>query len=212
MNRQVIKFEPNSPVTVALEFPDGVNVQGFGGPQVKFSLAGLRVLYADPELAQAIRTLQVKPGEPFTITKRTATGRKPWWDLERVQTAGAHLHPQHPVENPASDLRTSKTGILVTPRPGDIARIPPQVASPQAPPVSGTGTDGPAPQPRMTLARVPAKIPLNVAFREILGFINQELDAHGEQWDSGSKQAAVCTLLIQAGKCGWVSPWERAAL
>lgn len=37
--RQVIRFEPNQPVTVALEYPDGINVQSqYNGPQVKFSL------------------------------------------------------------------------------------------------------------------------------------------------------------------------------
>lgn len=87
--RQILKFEINQPQTVALEFPDGVNVKGTYGPQVKFSLTDNGAMYVTPELAQSIRTLGVLPGEPFVITKCWLKGRGVWWDLEKVKRAGA---------------------------------------------------------------------------------------------------------------------------
>lgn len=103
--RQTIRFEINQPVTVALESPEGVRVAGHNGPQVKFFLTEERVMYAVPDLADAIRILGVKPGEPFTITKRweSDSGRKPWWDLERVKS------PWKPLEHPGTPRTPTDT-------------------------------------------------------------------------------------------------------
>ena len=198
MNRQVLKFEPNQPLTVALEFPDGVNVQGFGGPQVKFSLTGLRVLYADPELAQAIRTLGVKPGELFKITKRRESGKSPWWDLARVKTAAAALEasavsrtPETPRTSPATQQTpvSAPTPVLL---PGDVKRLPPQTTREQPPPAGG-----------MYLTKThPLKPSYEDAFRECLRIVTAGLQEFGEHWSDHSVQAMTSTLFIQAARDG----------
>ena len=193
MNRQVLKFEPNQPQTVALEFPDGLNVQGFGGPQVKFSLTDQRVLYADPELAQAIRTLGVQPGEVFTITKRRETGKRPWWDLERVKQPSQAVRPvsgpeiPHPsVEIQPAHPQPGKTAIPATVPP----RKPAQVEHMDAPPARG-----------VTLTKTPPLKPTyEQAFRESLRIVTEGLREAGEQWSDSAKQAMVSTLMIQLGR------------
>lgn len=72
----------------------------------------------------------------------------------------------------------------------------------------GTGTYGPAPR----LASVPprgVRIPYNVAFREVLGFVNAELEAAGESWDDLSKQRVVAGILQSMERWGVLCLWER---
>jgi hypothetical protein len=61
-----------------------------------------------------------------------------------------------------------------------------------------------------TVSAEPAqKVPFDQAFGEIVAFVSRELAARGEQWSDQARQAAVCTLVIQAGREGWLAPWER---
>lgn len=75
-----------------------------------------------------------------------------------------------------------------------------------------TGTEGPRTQraapPRPALVRA-ARVPYNVAFREILRFVIAGLKNAGEQWNDQAKQDAVCTALIQADRDGHLTLWER---
>jgi hypothetical protein len=65
--RDVVKFEPNKPVEIALQYAAGKVVQGIGGDRVMFSLADGRVMFLDPEPARQVNALGVKPGEPFQV-------------------------------------------------------------------------------------------------------------------------------------------------
>ena len=194
--RQIVKFEPNQPVTLSLDYPDGVNVQGQFGPQVKFSISDNRTLYADPELAQAIKTLGVEPGQPFTITRRREAGRKPWWELARVKTAGAAIGSVENRPTPSTPAPTPK--IEPTPVsasipalvPGDVKRIPPQITREAPPPHGGL---------HLT-KHPPLKPSYEEAFRECLRIVTSGLDQTGEQWSDGAKQAMVSTLMIQLGR------------
>ena len=58
--------------------------------------------------------------------------------------------------------------------------------------------------------RVHSRIPLDVAFREILAFVKEGLEASGEQWNDRARQKIVCTILIAAAKAGWLTVWERS--
>jgi hypothetical protein len=53
------------------------------------------------------------------------------------------------------------------------------------------------------------RIPLDVAFREILALVKDGLERNGEQWNDGARQNAVSTILIAAAKQGWLTVWER---
>lgn len=197
--RQTIRFELNQPVTVALESPEGIRVAGHCGPQVKFFLTEERVMYAVPDLADAIRILGVKLGEPFTITKRweSDSGKKPWWDLERVKS------PWKPVENsqtPQTPTDTSKT----QPNPvsasasGNLSTVPDR-KTPQKEPRSPEQL--PPPHGGMHLTRTPPLKPsYEEAFRECLRIVTTGLGDAREQWSDSAKQAMVSTLLIQLGR------------
>ena len=68
-------------------------------------------------------------------------------------------------------------------------------------------TGQPAPtQPRPA---PPVKIPYNIAFREIVKFVLEELKAAGEQWNDEAKQGMISTFIINASRDGLVTLWER---
>lgn len=195
--RQTIRFELNQPVTVALEFPEGVRVAGHYGPQVKFFLTEERVMYAVPDLADAIRILGVKPEEPFTITKRWETGKKPWWDLERIKS------PSKAVENSETPQTTTpppkNESSPVSATQGAILSAVPDRKTPQ----KGTHIQASAPPPHsgMHLTRTPPLKPsYEEAFRECLRIVTTGLGDAREQWSDSAKQAMVSTLLIQLGR------------
>ena len=70
----------------------------------------------------------------------------------------------------------------------------------------GTGTFGPTPLPH---ALRTSRIPYNVAFREVLGFVTQGLKDAGEQWTDQARQDMISTVLISASNNGLLSVWER---
>lgn len=79
----ILRFEANTPVEVALLYPEGRNVEGQYGDQVLFSLTDDRKMYVPPIVADRIKALGVRPRENFTITKKQ-TGRKVEWQVERT--------------------------------------------------------------------------------------------------------------------------------
>jgi hypothetical protein len=196
MPRQILKFEIDQPQTVALEFPDGVNVQGSYGPQVKFSLTENRIIFVDPDVAQAIRTLGCLPGEPFAITKRWEKGKRVWWDIEKVKRAGAGAIL-------ASDLPDS---LFQPPKMQPANREPAKSAIPEANPprIQPQATNVMPPrQGGMQLTRTPPVKPsYEEAFRECLRIVREGLADAGEAWSDHSVQAMCSTLFIQAAREG----------
>lgn len=191
--RQVIRFEPNQPITVALEYPEGINVLGRGGPQVKFSLTENRLMYLDPEPARALGLLKLQPGELFVMTKRTERGKSPWWDFARVKAASRAIRAALPPDSPTYQPKTEPNPVSApTPAivPGDVKRIPPQSVPAQPPHAGG-----------IHLTRTPPVKPsYEEAFRECLRIVTAGLAQTGEQWSDGAKQAMVSTLMIQLGR------------
>lgn len=196
--RQVIRFEANQPVTVALEFPEGIQVQGRGGPQVRYSLTENRMMYLDPEPARALGLLNVQPGELFTVTKRVQSGKSPWWDFARVKTAAAGST----ASVPSSTSQTSQPALKMQPSPvsapnpailpGVVKRIPPQTTHQTPPPNGG-----------LQLTKTPPLKPsYEEAFRECLRIVREGLNDAGEAWSDHSVQAMTSTLFIQAAREG----------
>lgn len=54
----------------------------------------------------------------------------------------------------------------------------------------------------------PRRLPIDQAFTEIAAHVRNGLDSLGIRWTDQAEQATVCTILIQAGKCGWLLPWN----
>jgi hypothetical protein len=67
--RERIAFQTNVPVTVALAYADGLQVEGRFGDQILYTLADERVMYVPPVVRSKLVELGVQPREPFTLCK-----------------------------------------------------------------------------------------------------------------------------------------------
>src|SRR5438128_11406502 len=83
----ILRFETNTPVQVALKFDGGRDVDGRYGPQVLYTLADGRLMYLEPKVARHIEELKITAGELFSICKREVkNGQKSGiqWEVKRV--------------------------------------------------------------------------------------------------------------------------------
>jgi len=69
MMRERIAFQANVPVTAALAYADGLQVEGLFGDQIMYTLADERVMYIPPVVRSKLVELGIQPGEMFTICK-----------------------------------------------------------------------------------------------------------------------------------------------
>ena len=92
----ILRFNTNTPVEVALRWEDGREVEGRYGLQVMYTLADQRVIYVPPIVAQQIRELGIRQGERFEICKAEARqGERRWieWQVRRLES------PQQPASS-----------------------------------------------------------------------------------------------------------------
>src|SRR5450759_5630696 len=68
--KEIVKFEINTPVEVALKTAVGERVQGRYGEQVMYSLLDNRIMYVPPYVEQRFRELAIGAGEPLLLCKR----------------------------------------------------------------------------------------------------------------------------------------------
>jgi hypothetical protein len=232
LDMEKITFQPNVPVRMTLKYADGKTVEGRFGDQEYYTLTDGRCMYVDMDVAGKINILGLRPGEPFEMCKYWSgkKGERPQWDVRRVDgippnrvTAAVEATglPETDLER---DLRRSleARGVPTNGKPG--AGVPPPAPTPAAPALvtqpagsagstthtnGSTNTNGTGYVNGGIKPAVPVKIPLNIAFREILGFCTGELKAAGEQWSDAARQDLVSTLLIQAAREGWCTLWER---
>jgi hypothetical protein len=67
--RERIAFQTNVPVTVALAYADGLQVEGRFGDQIMYTLVDERVMYVPPVVRSKLVELGIQPGEPFSLCK-----------------------------------------------------------------------------------------------------------------------------------------------
>lgn len=65
----ILKLAPNTPVTIALKYPTGKQVEGNYGPHLRWILSNGDLLYTPLELGPKIEDLGIRPGQKFTLTK-----------------------------------------------------------------------------------------------------------------------------------------------
>ncbi len=85
--KEIVKFQVNTPVEVALRFETGKRVEGIYGDQVMYSLVDNRIMYVPPYVEQRIRELAIGTGEPLLLCKQEKTdGNKKWieWSVRRA--------------------------------------------------------------------------------------------------------------------------------
>jgi hypothetical protein len=113
---EILRFDFNVPVEVALKYATGKDVEGRYGPQVMYSLVDGRVMYVDPLVADRITDLEIGAGERFSICKRERKdGRKKGveWAICRVDPkadfAGADAVTSAPLAVAAQVASSSQT-------------------------------------------------------------------------------------------------------
>jgi hypothetical protein len=205
-NSRILKFELNEPVTIALATTQTMDVfNDYNKPQVLFSLADNRRLYATPELGRQIKNLGVRENESFCIRKYKK-GRNVFYDVWLAPATEKRRAEEEAPEIARQLMEETPANVVTMP--------PPPVYQPMV--LAPTGTDGASPQPQVGPQLAPAigkirssVIPFNVAFREVTRFVVDELKACGEQWTDQAKQDIVSTVLISASQKGIVGVWER---
>lgn len=101
---EILRFETNVPVEVALRFSDGKHVEGRYGDQVMYSLEDERIVYVPPIVEHKIQGLRIGKGEPFEICKaevKRGNRRSIEWRVSRVDAPTQQV-PQQPVSRPAA--------------------------------------------------------------------------------------------------------------
>jgi len=98
--RERIAFQTNVPVTVALAYADGLQVEGRFGNQIMYTLTDERVMYVPLVVRSKLAELGVQPGEPFTICKaerKEGNRRLIEWQVNKDATC----NDQPPWETPS---------------------------------------------------------------------------------------------------------------
>jgi len=84
--REVVDFQPNVPVTLALKYAQGKTVSSQYGERIMFSLIDGRVMFLNLEVAGQIASLGINVREFFTITKKLNGNPDslPTWEVSRI--------------------------------------------------------------------------------------------------------------------------------
>ena len=187
-----MKIQPvlNVPMQLALKDPAGDYHPE--AEEVIYLTTDGRELVLETRTAERLNALFLRPGEAFHLCRR--------WDNQRG-TLPRFDFWLSPASEKARAAEESAQGER-------------QPAASE--PAQGTGTYGPAPKiltapipARLPAMARPGRVPYNVAFREIVGFVISELKASGEQWTDQSRQGLVSTVIISASRQGLLDIWER---
>lgn len=205
----IVEFALNAPQTLALSHCEAYAFSDrFNNSRVRYNLTDGNVLFVDLPTSNRIRDLKLQAGETFVIVKRRDGRRNVWavWLTPELEKArAAQEKPAIEAELRCASFPASIPAVSFPGRKGVVLPMP----DPK-PEVGGTGTYGAAPRLAAGV-RVPEKIPVDVAFREIVRFVNEGLEQSGEVWNDKARQAIVSTVLIAADKLGWLTTWERPA-
>src|SRR5215469_12309695 len=96
--REKIAFQTNVPVSVALAYADGVQVEGRFEDQIMYTLADERIMYVPPVVRTKLIEIGTQPREQFTICK-----------AERKEGNRRFIEWQVRKENNSDDLPPSET-------------------------------------------------------------------------------------------------------
>jgi hypothetical protein len=224
-----LKVQPvlNIPMQLALQDPSGEYHPD--AEEVSYLTTDGRELILETRTAERLNALFLRPGEAFHLCRRWdgLRGNLPRFDFwlspasEKARAAeeSAQGEGQLAASEPAAAPEpqpTAKPTRTRQRRPKVEAMPAPAEIAIHAEAEQGTGTYGPA--PRLLTAPIPARlpgsprpsrIPMNIAFREVVKFVTAELKQSGEQWSDQSRQDLVSTILISSSRQGLLDIWER---
>ena len=208
-----VRLQPNNPVTLSLSDPSGVpEYLPSGVPEdwrVHYALEDGRTLTLFWKNAVALNELDLRPGESFCICRDVQEVRgipqshfRVWLSPETEKRRAAEETAPDLTEALEASIQIVKARKRKPVQTEDQPRLFDQ---------RGTGTYGPLPavatQPAQ--GRAESRIPMNVAFSEVVRFVTQTLKESGEQWSDQSRQDFISTAFIAAQKLGLLKVWER---
>jgi len=201
MAREKVRFETNVPQVVAIDprFPEPKRVEGRYGDQVMVSLTDNRIAYLEPEVAEQIETLRIRPGEPFSVCKeevRDGNRRGLKWTVDFTT----------PATGPQKLAAAGPGGREVGGYPGDNGTHGKGVGA------SGNGKDGRPAEAGPT--SIPTKADFEAAMTEFLVASVRAVKT-AEKWaaanDSSVRfseetvQKLAVTMFIRAGDAGYLT-------
>ena len=101
----ILRFETNTPIEVALAYPDGKLVEGRYGDQVLYTLTDGRRMYVHPLVAKRIVDLGIGQEESFQICKRqvqNGSRKGIEWEVTRLEAEPQTTSAPQPVARPAA--------------------------------------------------------------------------------------------------------------
>jgi hypothetical protein len=113
----VVDFPLNTPVTVALKYPQGRIITGQYGERVIYTLTDGRVMFLAPEVAGQIEAAAINVRENFTITQKWdgVKGSPRTWEVARL--AGEQPNGTLVVPNATPSPAATSAGTRATPKP-----------------------------------------------------------------------------------------------
>ena len=144
----ILRFQPNVPIRVALQSAQGVVVEGRYGNRMMFTLVDGRVMYVPPIVATKIEAEGIGAGERFELCKaqiKNGHGRLVEWALRRLDPEEqlAEIAPDAPAPEPQleHDLRVSIEMANAKKASTDLPEPPHPEPTPATPPNGiGNGT------------------------------------------------------------------------
>src|SRR5258708_4196888 len=142
----ILRFQPNVPIRVALQSPQGVVVEGRYGNRMMFTLVDGRVMYVPPIVATKIEAEGIAAGERFELCKaqiKNGHGRSVEWALRRldpeeqlVEIAPDAPAPETQLEH---DLRASAEMANAKKARHELPEPPDPAPAPATPMTNGNG-------------------------------------------------------------------------
>ena len=219
----IVKFEWDQPVEVALKYPDPkVFESQWGGERAMYSLTDGRVMYLDSIGAARIKSLEVQPGEMFFVVKRKngrltdyvafREGQEPPAPDYRWSAPASPKKPAYRTPDLVANVATRNAA--ASGGPSDLERQLAQsidmVERRKLEAKLNQHIDAPAANGNGAVKPPRTKVPVNRAVLEAVRMVQHAMKETGEQWSDASKQDLVSTILITAQREGWMTMWETA--
>ena len=226
----IVKFEWDQPVEVALKYPDPKIFESqWGGERAMYSTTDGRVFYVDSLGAARIKSLGVLPGELFFVVKRRNGRLTDYVAFREGQEPPAPDHrwsapagpAKKPAYKPAPDLvaNVAARNAAASAEPSDLERQLAQsidmaerrkLEAKLNQHIDATAANGNGTKPYVAsgIPAPPVKIPMDRAVVDAVRMVQAAMKETGEQWSDEARQDLVSTVLIAAQREGWVTVWK----
>jgi hypothetical protein len=100
--REVVNFPLDTPVTLALAYPEPKLTSTAHGERFMYSTTDNRVMFLDPDVASKISQAGINVREDFTLTRHHVDGKDSWEIARKVgeQSNGTFVVPASPIAPP----------------------------------------------------------------------------------------------------------------